>query len=197
MFYSILIGKNFILFYLEFNLVLSYLMPFITSSPTLLDFNKSTPNLTIIPMSRITNTSNNGYIYQPTEITIIQPSLITSNTEGTLDVINTNTGNNGIVITDNIYELLEKVMINLSNPVNLEEKNLEQTVLPYLDELQFELDKYPDVLGLILEIQQVFKNILNTIKKESNLMSDNLKNIVPNQLKYLVELINKIPTELN
>lgn len=172
-------------------------MPFITSSPTLLDFNKSTPNLTIIPMSRITNTSNNGYIYQPTEITIIQPSLITSNTEGTLDVINTNTGNNGIVITDNIYELLEKVMINLSNPVNLEEKNLEQTVLPYLDELQFELDKYPDVLGLILEIQQVFKNILNTIKKESNLMSDNLKNIVPNQLKYLVELINKIPTELN
>lgn len=171
-------------------------MPFTSNGPSYLDFSKSISNLTIVPVSRINNNIQQGFIYQPSSATVINPVNIEQNTEGTLDNIQTSYESSGPVITDKIYELLGTVLTNLSNPDNIEQTALANNVLPYLDELQAELDKYPNIYNLIMEIQQVFKNITNTLKTRTNQSSNNLGNIVVPQLNYLMTLIERIPTSI-
>lgn len=168
-------------------------MPFTGDGPSYFDLDKTNTFLTIIPPPIITSETQVGTIYLPTETVIIKPNEITPDTTAKTDNVQM-PGEN--VITDKVYDLLTTILVNFSNPSNIEQNALQTNVLPYIDELLAELDKYPNIFGLIMDIQQVFKNITNTIKNQTNLGTNNLRQVVLPQIYYLNTLIAQIPVTM-
>jgi len=162
-------------------------------------------NTTIIPISAISN-----HIIPGIQTTITNPSIVASNVQEiishpqqtpTMQIsVNGQTeiniiDNGGGSKTDPIYDLILNVFQEMSDPANMEANNYATTVIPLLDKLDAEINKYPDISKIILNIQSTFQRVNSILVELPKYGSTNyITQYVLPQLTNLDKLIEQIPT---